>query len=159
MSTNTKQQYNNNYNNYTDNSENKKQNNNIIDVNVNKRLLTFIYNKISDSRRMYIIGLRVRPVVKMVWDSLDLDDKKLLRDAIESMVMSYADQAVEDRKIINVNINVNKIENRVENKSSDALDEICGYLGRLDRLVGKNQNIPPLIKDLIKKAYTLCMKC
>ncbi len=107
---------------------------------VYKRIHTFLYNKIYyEDKRLQVLTLRVKPVVKMLWDTLSIEEKRLLREAIEKLVLGYVDQSVQETKIINVNINVNKIENNVKAESNVSVNidvsEIFSEISEIKKLI------------------------
>ncbi len=151
---------------YISNIESRDDSNNILyskNLDVYKRIHTFLYNKIYEDKRVQVLTLRVKPVVKMLWDTLSIEEKRLLREAIEKLILGYVDQSMQETRIINVNINVNKIENNVkaeakaESKLKINLKEITKLVERLYHLSQDNPRMPPLQKDLIKRLYKKIM--
>ncbi len=132
---------NNTYNNNNSNKDNQSQtpnNNTNNNKNVYKRIHTFLYNKIYEDKRLQVLTIRVKPIVKLLWDSLSIEEKRLLREAVEKLILGYVDQSVQETKIINVNINVNKIENNVKTESKVVgidFSEILSELSEIKKLI------------------------
>ncbi|MEM1832317.1 MAG: hypothetical protein QXJ97_12420, partial [Desulfurococcaceae archaeon] len=53
-------------------------------------LASDVYKLIRESRRYSLLYFRVLPRVRIVWEALELEDKRLLRGAFERMVLEYA---------------------------------------------------------------------
>jgi len=129
------------------------QNNNNIQNIDDAALLSFIKNRISSEGKYGIISLRVSLRAKTVWDALDVESKRMLRNVFENILLQYTIQYQKQQIInVNVNINVNKVENKVNESSSiqDALNEIAEMVSRLYSL---RNTLPPLQRQVIEKLY------
>ncbi|MEM4620685.1 MAG: hypothetical protein QW607_10790 [Desulfurococcaceae archaeon] len=113
-----------------------------------------------DRRRYHMIGIRVLPRVRMIWDSLALDEKKVLRDTFERIVVEYAKKSkisTNDKSIV-LNINVNPVVQPKENpdetlvkmkKKIDRLEkELNTILSENISLRDENESLKNKIKEL-----------
>jgi len=142
-----------NTNNNEDSSNLIIQNNNNMQNIDDAALLSFIKSRMDSSSKYAVIGLRVSIKAKTVWDALDIESKRILRDVFENMLLQYTIQYQKQQIInVNVNINVNKVENKVNESSSiqDALNEIAALVSKL---YGLRNTLPPLQKQLIEELY------
>jgi len=128
------------------------QNNN--NTNIDDVILSNIRSNLSREGRYGVISIRVSMRAKYMWDSFDLEHKRILREAIENLILGYGIQYQKQHVVnVNVNINVAKAEAKAESKQQlNISDEII----KIVNILYKNRDkFFPLYRDLVEKLYKL----
>ncbi|MEM1528174.1 MAG: hypothetical protein QW290_10035 [Sulfolobales archaeon] len=115
---------------------------------------------IHERKRYATLHFRVLPRVKVVWDFLELEDKKVLREAFERMVLEYAKTrgvgAGDREKTVVVNVNVNQQTVQVA-EDSDALrvaKEIDRLRREVKRLLSENLELREELERLKSRTHS-----
>ncbi|GEM_PF-3236601 len=168
------------HSNYTNSNNEKREDTSITSINKNgdvyKRLYTRpLYNNVSNNtsvsveddvleeirsvfaerRRYAVLCIRVLPRVKLIWDSLGADEKKLIRDAVEQLVLEYSKQSrirVENRNIV-LNVNINQQIVSVD-KSRDNIIRLKKEIEKLREELAKTVSENIDLKNEIERLRT-----
>jgi len=92
---------------------------------VSEEELKRLVERIRDKHYSVTISFRVPYMVKLKYDALGRDEKRLIRDTVVRLVEKSFDELVVERKptaYINININYNRVEARAENSVDVHID-------------------------------------
>ncbi|MEM4501261.1 MAG: hypothetical protein QW512_03930 [Thermofilaceae archaeon] len=90
----------------------------------------------AEKRRYAVLCIRVLPRVKLIWDSLKADGKKLLRDVFERIVQEYSKQSrisVGSGPVFNISVNVHQIVKSDDDARDVNIVKLKRELERLQR--------------------------
>lgn len=116
---------------------------------------SFIRKLMYDQRRYSTLCIRVTAATKYIWDSLLLDDKRLLRDSFERIIREYVKvttkQRVDNRIVLNINIQQQIVTEQKEDSVLKLKREIDRLNKELSKTLEENMTLKKQIEELKKQ--------
>jgi len=148
----------NKHNGFFQNSNNRSQDNLIIQNNNNTNnddaLLSLIRNKLSSDSRDAVIGLRVPQRIKLIWEFLDPEQKRVFRDAFVSMIDQFTTQ-YQRQQVVNINVNINMVKAEAKAVQESRIEVSSEVVDLIVKLYNLRNPLPQLQREIVEKLYRL----